>query len=101
MKQRILGENWVFQLVPCRPRQSFLRKNIVRTKAASTVLMKYLVEERYLFPFFDGKTGKELTDYVRGLTPKGLAEGYGSYKLRGMFGLKIIGSRSLLLELQR
>ena len=36
-----------------------------------TVLMKYLLEKRYLFPFFDGKTGKELTDYVRGLTPKG------------------------------
>ena len=35
------------------------------------VLMKYLLEKRYAFPFFDGKTGKELTDYVRGLTPKG------------------------------
>ena len=35
------------------------------------VLMKYLLEKRYVFPFFDGKTGEELTDYVRGLTPKG------------------------------
>ena len=35
-----------------------------------TVLIKYLLEKRYLFPFF-GKTGKELTDNVRGLTPKG------------------------------
>lgn len=36
-----------------------------------TVLIKYLLEKRYLFPFFSGKTGKELGPYVRGLTPKG------------------------------
>lgn len=38
---------------------------------ALVVAFQYLLEERYLFPFFDGKTGKELRDYARGITPKG------------------------------
>ena len=38
-----------------------------------TVLLNYLVEERYLYPYFDAKSGKERRDgYARGITPKGI-----------------------------
>ena len=36
-----------------------------------TVVLGYLVEERYLFPFF-GPDGDEYRYYARGITPKGL-----------------------------
>ena len=36
-----------------------------------TVVLNWLIEERYLFPFFDANTGKELSLYARGITPKG------------------------------
>ena len=37
-----------------------------------TVVMQYLLEERYIYPFFDGVTKLESRDYVRGITPKGM-----------------------------
>ena len=36
-----------------------------------TTVLDYLVEERYLFPFCDSKTGEVLNGYARGITPKG------------------------------
>ena len=37
-----------------------------------TVMLNYLVEERFLFPYFSSE-GEELRDgYARGITPKGL-----------------------------
>ena len=37
-----------------------------------TAVLNYLLEERYLYPYFD-ISGKELRDgYARGLTPKGI-----------------------------
>lgn len=39
---------------------------------AVTITIQYLLEERYLFPFFDGRTREELRAYARGITPKGI-----------------------------
>ena len=39
---------------------------------AVMVTVQYLLEERYLFPFFDAKSGEELRNYARGITPKGI-----------------------------
>ena len=39
---------------------------------AVMVIAQYLLEERYLFPFFDFDAGKESRNYVRGITPKGI-----------------------------
>ncbi len=36
-----------------------------------TVVMNWLVEERYLFPFYDANTGKVSSNSARGITPKG------------------------------
>ncbi len=35
------------------------------------VLLAYLIEKRYLFPYF-GTNGKELSGYAQGITPKGV-----------------------------
>lgn len=38
-----------------------------------TVMLNFLVEERFLFPYFERSSGKELRDgFARGITPKGL-----------------------------
>ena len=38
-----------------------------------TVMLNYLVEERFLFPIFSSSRGTELRDgFARGITPKGL-----------------------------
>ena len=38
-----------------------------------TVMLNYLVEERFLFPYVASPSGEELRDgYARGITPKGL-----------------------------
>ena len=38
-----------------------------------TVMLNYLLEERFLFPYFSSSTGEELRNNVaRGITPKGL-----------------------------
>ena len=36
-----------------------------------TVVLEWLVEERYLFPFIDSRTGRVLPAEARGITPKG------------------------------
>ena len=42
------------------------------TQQHLTAVINYLLEERFLYPYFDS-SGKELRDrYARGLTPKGL-----------------------------
>ena len=38
-----------------------------------TVMLNYLLEERFLFPYISGQSGEELRDgFARGITPKGL-----------------------------
>ena len=38
-----------------------------------TVMLNYIVEERFLFPYFSSSSGTELRDgFARGITPKGL-----------------------------
>ena len=38
-----------------------------------TAMLNYLVEERFLFPYFSSSSGEELRDgFARGITPKGL-----------------------------
>ena len=41
-----------------------------QTMQSLTVVIQYLLEERYLYPFFDSK-GEELRHHARGITPKG------------------------------
>ena len=37
-----------------------------------TVLIDYLVEKRYLFPYFGSTSHQEITGMARGITPKGM-----------------------------
>lgn len=40
---------------------------------AVTVFVNFLLEERYLYPYFSSSTGREIRDNaVRGITPKGI-----------------------------
>ena len=43
-------------------------------KQQLAALLNYLLEERYLYPYFDENSGKELRNlYARGITPKGIS----------------------------
>ena len=44
----------------------------VREQQALLATSQYLLEARYLWPYFGGNTGEELRDYVREITPKGV-----------------------------
>lgn len=43
-----------------------------REQQALMVTVQYLLEARYLWPYFDNNTEIELRNYARGITPKGV-----------------------------